>query len=246
MTTNRLRGSLLRVGQGLLVIAFAAIFTSLALWQWDRAEQHQVLEAELTRIATLDPVPLTSIHLPQISLDGEDANRMVEVSGRYIATFTAASQPQGSYDVALLEVNGASPRAAILVARQLFSSDNERSVIDAEAEILARLLPTQREDRDPKARISGDETSLARIDSAILLDRLRDPSLALYDGYLLLRKEAVDGVRSELRSIPDLIAEPTVPGYYWQHISYVVIWLLMAALTLFLPFYQRRRNRMGP
>jgi hypothetical protein len=29
-------------------------------------------------------------------------------------------------------------------------------------------------------------------------------------------------------------------GYYWQHISYVVIWWLMAALVIWAPFYKRR------
>jgi hypothetical protein len=33
-----------------------------------------------------------------------------------------------------------------------------------------------------------------------------------------------------------------VPGYYWQHISYVVIWWLMALVVLFLPLYGRRRK----
>jgi hypothetical protein len=40
-------------------------------------------------------------------------------------------------------------------------------------------------------------------------------------------------------------AKPNVPGYYWQHISYVVIWWLMALVVLFLPFYQVSRKRQG-
>jgi Mg2+ and Co2+ transporter CorA len=40
------------------------------------------------------------------------------------------------------------------------------------------------------------------------------------------------------------MARPTVPGYYWQHIAYVVIWFLMAVVTLYLPFYQRRRTKL--
>jgi len=31
-------------------------------------------------------------------------------------------------------------------------------------------------------------------------------------------------------------------GYYWQHISYVVIWWLMAVLVLWAPFYKRRQD----
>jgi len=40
-------------------------------------------------------------------------------------------------------------------------------------------------------------------------------------------------------------ARPSVPGYYWQHISYVVIWWLMALVVVFLPFYGRKRRVEG-
>lgn len=245
MKTHRTSRFLLQIGQGLLVLVIAAVFTFLALWQWDRAEEHQRLEAELTRIASLDPAPFTSLHQPQIALDGEVTNRMVSVSGKYIDYFTAAGQREGAYEVGLLQVSGSTPRAGILVAREISSGEVEqRGYPDGEVQLIARLLPTQREDRDPGARIGGGSERLARIDSAILLERIDDPSLALYDGFLLLHEERVDEVVTELEVIPDGIAEPTIPGYYWQHISYVVIWLLMAALTLYLPIYQRRRNRL--
>ncbi|MFM8842404.1 MAG: hypothetical protein ACKOFU_06835, partial [Actinomycetota bacterium] len=64
-------------------------------------------------------------------------------------------------------------------------------------------------------------------------------------GFLLLQSERIEGNQSNLNQIPDSIAEPTIPGYYWQHLSYVVIWSLMALLTLYLPFYQRQRNRIA-
>lgn len=251
-TSTRTRNLLLRLGQAFLVLTIAATFSALALWQWDRAQGHQELEAELARIATLEPVPLTTIHSPQIALDGEDANRMVEVTGRYLDFFIASGQTDGqtdgqkevSYSVALMEVTGSSPRAAILVAREIPSRSTIAIPLNSEVELLARLLPAQREDRDPEARLEGDDDALSRIDSAILLDRLPDPNLALYDGYLLLHQEIVAGSESRVDLIPDLVAEPTIPGYYWQHISYVVIWFLMAALTLYLPFYQRKRNRL--
>lgn len=244
MKTHRASRLLLQIGQGFLVLVIATVFTALALWQWDRAEEHQRVEAELKRIASLEPAPLTSIHQPQVALDGEVTNRMVSVTGRYIDFFTAAGQREGSYSVGLLQVSGSAPRAGILVARELSELVAEGSYPSAEVELIARLLPTQREDRDPSARIGGGADRLARIDSAILLERLDDPSLALYDGFLLLHEERVGDQFTKLDLIPDAIAEPTIPGYYWQHISYVVIWLLMAALTLYVPLYQRRRNRL--
>ena len=258
MTATQSRGfrkGLIQVAQGLLVLIVATTFSLLALWQWDRAESHQELKAELSRIAALAPTSLTEIHQPQIALDGEDANRMVRVTGRYLESFLAKGQQvkeqeKGLYEVALFEVSGSSPRAGILVAREIVTSELvegsiERAPIDSKVELLARLLPSQREDRDPQARIKGDEGSLSRIDSALLVERLKDPTLTLYDGYLLLHEEQIDGKGSELVLIPDSIAEPTIPGYYWQHLSYVVIWSLMALLTLYLPFYQRKRNRIA-
>jgi hypothetical protein len=249
MTKNRIRRSLLLLGQSLLVATLVAIFSALALWQWERAERHQELKLELVRIAALEPVSLTSIHRPQIALDGEITNRMVTLSGRYIDDFIARGQRAGDYHVALMEVRGSVPRAAILVAREIVGQ--QRGAVEGlgELRLLARLLPAQREDRDPRARASGDEEALVRIDSALLVERIADPTLALYDGYLLLHREIPlnkerPGLEVDLALIPDSIAEPTIPGYYWQHISYVVIWFLMAALTLFLPFYQWRRNRL--
>jgi hypothetical protein len=32
-------------------------------------------------------------------------------------------------------------------------------------------------------------------------------------------------------------------GYYWQHISYVIIWWLMAVIVIYLPFYRKRQER---
>ena len=239
-----LQGTLIRIGQGLLVLIVATTFSLLALWQWDRAEGHQELEAELSRIATSAPASLTSIHRPQIALDGEDANRMVTTSGRYLDAYLARGQEAGEYEVALLEVKGSAPRAAILVARSILDYSATNVPLGEEVELLARLLPSQREDLDPNSRISGE--GLSRIDSALLVERLQDNGLALYDGFLLLQSERIDGVESDLELIPDSIAEPTIPGYYWQHLSYVVIWSLMAILTLYLPFYQRKRNRLVP
>lgn len=226
--------------QSLAVLVIATIFSSLGLWQWDRAERHQELERELDQIAAMAPVEMNTILRPIEPLDGELANRLVTVEGRYLRFFTAPQQEEIDFQVGLFEVTGSTPRAAILVARQMGSAAEAPSP-QSSVEILARILPTQREDRVAN---STSAEQLRRIDSALLVERIDDPTLALYDGFLLVRAEQVDSSSSSLALIPDQIAEPTIPGYYWQHISYVVIWFLMAALVLYLPFYQRRRNRL--
>lgn len=229
--------------QFVLVALFAAIFASLGLWQWDRAAQHKELEAELNRIASSEVVGINSVLKPIRALDGEVANRNVSVRGRYLQFFLASNQSSGStFQVGLMEVEGSRPRAAILVARQV-SADLKRVPSPSDlVDLTARILPTQREDLDPSAK--GVDGRLSRIDSALLVERRGATSLALYDGFLLLRDESIDGRMSTLNLIPDQIAEPTIPGFYWQHISYVIIWFLMAALVLYLPFYQLRRNKL--
>jgi hypothetical protein len=64
--------------------------------------------------------------------------------------------------------------------------------------------------------------------------------LDLFDGYVLAKSESRNGSQfSRQRLTPEKL-NSRIPGYYWQHISYVVIWWLMAAVVLYLPFYRRR------
>lgn len=78
---------------------------------------------------------------------------------------------------------------------------------------------------------------ISRLDSAVVVG-LTD--LDLYDGYILARSEAVQGVDLERSRVTEEKINPKIPGFYWQHLSYVVIWWLMAAVVLYLPFYRRR------
>lgn len=243
MTSKTNSSPLSLLFQVVAVLIIATVFISLGLWQWDRAEQHQELEKELSAIASSEVVEMTSIFEPVNALDGEVANRLVSLEGRYIQFFLASNQGDGStYQVGLLEVEGSSPRSAILVARQISESLEDIPPTTTKVALTARILPTQREDLDPTSR--GVPERLSRIDSALLVEKIVDSQLALYDGFLLLNQESVDGVITPLSVIPDQIAEPTIPGYYWQHISYVIIWFLMAGLVLYLPFYQMRRNKL--
>jgi hypothetical protein len=50
----------------------------------------------------------------------------------------------------------------------------------------------------------------------------------------------VDGAKIDRTRLEIAVDNSKVPGYYWQHISYVFIWWLMAAVVLYLPFYRRR------
>jgi hypothetical protein len=77
---------------------------------------------------------------------------------------------------------------------------------------------------------------ISRLDSSVIVG-LTD--LDLYDGFIVAKSETVRNgelVRDRVVADPPV---SKVAGYYWQHISYVAIWWLMAAIVLYLPFYRR-------
>ena len=217
------------------VIALAAIFVGLGVWQLQRAAD---LKNSLKVATTIDTqvVPLESITTPRVSLPPEAINKTVSVSGQYIQNFRAPDQidgdgKQSDWEVALLQIGTDS---AILVVRGLWSErllnpDIQQSmVIDVEG----LLLASQYDDRSVNT-----PGVISRLDSAVVTS-LTD--LDLYDGYVLASKEATrTGSLDRTRVTPEKLTSK-IPGFYWQHLSYVVIWGLMAAVVLYLPFYRRR------
>ncbi|NBQ66672.1 MAG: hypothetical protein EBU38_02905, partial [Actinobacteria bacterium] len=132
--------------------------------------------------------------------------------------------------VGLLQVDSG---GAILVVRSTSNAQIPLGKVD----ITGRLFNRQFDDRAGKSL-----TTLSRIDPALLVASYDQK---LFDGFVLAQSEKINGVEIDLKR-PELDpAKPSVPGYYWQHISYVVIWWLMALVVLFLPFYQVSRKRQG-
>jgi cytochrome oxidase assembly protein ShyY1 len=217
------------------VIALAAIFVGLGVWQLQRAAD---LKNSLKVATTIDTqvVPLESITTPRVSLPPQAINKTVSVSGQYIQNFRAPDQidgdgKQSDWEVALLQIGTDS---AILVVRGLWSErllnpDIQQSmVIDVEG----LLVASQYDDRSVNT-----PGVISRLDSAVITS-LTD--LDLYDGYVLASKEATrTGSLDRTRVTPEKLTSK-IPGFYWQHLSYVVIWGLMAAVVLYLPFYRRR------
>jgi cytochrome oxidase assembly protein ShyY1 len=173
---------------------------------------------------------------PRIALDAQALNRTVSLTGKYIANFRAPNQIDSDgivadWEVALAQVDEGS---AILVVRGLWSErlknpDIQQSMnIDIEGVLVASQF-TDRADNTPGI--------ISRLDSAVVVG-LTD--LDLYDGYIQARSESVRGIELERTRISEEKLNPKIPGFYWQHLSYVVIWWLMAAVVVFLPFYRRR------
>jgi cytochrome oxidase assembly protein ShyY1 len=227
--------SFTKATQVVAVIALAAIFVGLGVWQLQRAAD---LKNSLKVATTIDTqvVPLESVTTPRVSLPPDAINKTVSVSGQYTQNFRAPDQidgdgKQSDWEVALLQIGTDS---AILVVRGLWSErllnpDIQQSMV---IDIEGLLVASQYDDRS--VNTAG---VISRLDSAVVTS-LTD--LDLYDGYILASKEATrTGSLDRTRVTPEKLTSK-IPGFYWQHLSYVVIWGLMAAVVLYLPFYRRR------
>ena len=226
---------LTRIFRGVAVLAIAVLFVGLGFWQLQRAAD---LKESLKVARTIDTqvVPLQSVAQPRIALGEQAFNRTVSLTGKYIANFRAPNQEDGNgvvadWEVALAQVD---ERSAILVVRGLWSDRllNPEIQQSMNIEVEGVLVASQSGDR--AENVPG---IISRLDSAVVVG-LTD--LDLYDGYILARSEASDGQDLLRTRVTEEKVNPKIPGYYWQHISYVVIWWLMAAVVLYLPFYRRR------
>lgn len=221
--------------QAVAVLLIAAIFVGLGIWQLERAAE---LKESLKVATTIDTntVPLESVTAPRESIPATALNKTVSVSGYYIANFRAPNQVDGNgvvsdWEVALLQVG---TQSAILVVRGLWSErllnpDIQQSMI---IDIEGLLVASQYEER-----AENSAGVISRLDSAVVTS-LTD--LDLYDGYVLASSEATrTGNLDRIRVTPEKLTS-RIPGFYWQHLSYVVIWWLLAGVVLYLPFYRRR------
>ena len=226
------------IAQLIVAITLSITFIGLGNWQLDRA--HDVKVAK--RFVPDSPrVALESIASVTSNLEPSAINRLVELSGSYRQIFVAPDQAlltQGKksfvdLEVRLLELSG---KRGILVVRGIESLENQEII--GKVKILGRLYPRQTSD---SARAGEDEIS--RIDPALIVG---ETSLSLFDGYVVATAEATPlGQEILTTRIPAPQLKSKVPGNYWQHISYVFVWWLMALLVLFAPFYNSMKERQS-
>ena len=232
---TQLSNFLTKAFQAIAVVLIAAIFVGLGIWQLQRAAD---LKKSLKVATTIDStlVPLQSVISPRESIPATALNRTVSVSGHYIANFKAPNQVDGKgqqsdWEVALLQVG---TNSAILVVRGLWSErllnpDIQQSM---NIDVTGLLVASQFADRAENA-----PGVISRLDSAVVTSLT---NLDLFDGYVLASNESTrTGVLDRTRVTPEKLTS-RIPGFYWQHLSYVVIWWLMAGVVLYLPFYRRR------
>jgi len=205
-----------------------AIFLSLANWQWNRA-------SDLKNPPKIDPtiVPLDSLIAPGRSLTDEQVARRVTVVGNFVSNWILPNQKantesakSSAWTVGLFKTKD---NAMILVVRGYKIDVKD---LDREVKVTGYLVPQQSKD---VAENIGNQIS--RVDSALFVTRTELP---LYAPYIHAISEdpsvGFTPVPFEFRN--------KVPGYYWQHISYVVIWTLFAITVVYLMLYQRRSERL--
>lgn len=222
-------------GKAIAVIAIAAAFFSLGLWQLDRANELQASK----RIVTDSTVyQLSDLASPATSLDSRSVGKKVALRGKYILTFRAPQQRdlsdrRSDWEVALMQVDQTS---AILVLRGYWRDRLVKPTVAMSTGVDLEAIVRPRQFEDVVANASG---VISRLDSSVIIAQT---DLDLYDGFLLATSEKINEgpiLRDRIELAPPA---SKVGGYYWQHISYVVIWWLMAVIVLYLPFYRKREE----
>jgi len=123
---------------------------------------------------------------------------------------------------------------AILVVRGY--NDGSIKPTSADITIEGRLYPRQQEDHG-----LNSATSLGRLDPALVAGK----GYSLFDGYVIAMKESdASGKLVSGNRVPAPVLKQSISGFYWQHISYVVIWWFMALLVLAAPFISRRNSKL--
>ena len=221
----------------LLVLTIASTFVGLGVWQLQRAQAMNDY-ADLPVDSTIYPL-LEKTH-PTGIVPPDSIGKFVSTSGHYIATFKAPNQKDGAGTIADWEVGLLQNETdtAILVVRGLWSErlTSPEIVMATKVDLTGTLMPHQNDDR-----AANTSAQLSRLDSSLLV---ATTDAQLFDGFILATAESSrSGVVERTRiSPPELTLG--VPGFYWQHISYVVIWWFMALLVLWLPFYKRDDQRV--
>ena len=227
--------------QGLLVLAVVLVLVGLGNWQLDRAA---LVKENNAAAKLIDPnvYPLKDLAIPPLPLDSRNVNKQISVEGFYVANFKAPLQRDkdgavSDWEVALLQVDGLTPPSGILVLRGLWEDrlKNPEVAMSTKISLVGTLQPHQNDDRADNA-----PGVISRLDSSVIVGLV---DLQLYDGFIAAKAESTrNGELVRERVIPPTPVS-RIAGYYWQHISYVAVWWLMAAIVIYLPFYRRKYEK---
>ncbi len=221
------------IATGLAMLLFAGVFYELGLWQWHRAQatsrQGKVVPSEV-------PIALTAVDSAGKNIYTAAVNRIVTFQGHYVENYVAPAQsvPGVGYRDLTVGLFLISQNRAILVVRGLH--DGSLKPTTQPLSIEGRLYPRQEDDHGLTTA-----TTLGRLDPALVTG----DGYNLFDGYVIARKE-VDQTGKQLAGnrVPAQVLQQSISGFYWQHISYVVIWWFMGLLVLAAPFIAKRNEKL--
>lgn len=204
----------------ILFLAAFIVAIKLGVWQLDRAA---ALKETAKPMIEKPVVALTDVAKPRVTISEAAINRLVEVSGVYDKSYRAPSQVDslghgGTWQVASLRLSSGS---AILVVRGVGGT----SLPKGEVQVMGRYEPSQFQD---VAGYSSDPQVLTRIDSSLLLS---STAYDFYDGYIIASTETPAPIDHPVR-VPIALAKPHVPGFYWQHLAYTVLWWFFAVMVV--------------
>ena len=203
----------------------------LGMWQLHRAQAMNVATA-----AKPDQplIALTEVASAGMNLPISAINRIVSTDGKYTSSYIARDQKITEGNLANLDVRllKLSTGHSVLVVRGIASEPLE--VINSDVYLTGRLYPRQNVDR-----AFAKPGELPRIDPALVVSK-ENPFL--YDGYIVLQSEKIDGKSSSASFIPTPQITQKAASFYWQHISYVVVWWFMGALLLIAPLFPQFRK----
>ena len=233
----RTKATIKKVLQGFTVLLLVSIFLGLGFWQLSRAN-----EMQNPKVAPVDRTvySLAELTEPTGSVPVDSIGKIAKTSGNFIANYKAPNQIDGDgvvadWEVVLLQNE---TDTAILVVRGLWKDrlQEPQVAMSNRVEVVGTLMPHQFDDR-----AANTSSQLSRLDSSILVSTT---DLQLYDGFLIAKSEDLRTGSVERQRVSPPKLTSGVPGYYWQHISYVVVWWFMAGLVIWMPFYKRREDKL--
>jgi surfeit locus 1 family protein len=202
----------------------------LGMWQLHRAQAMNVATAPKPDQPLIE---LTEVASAGMNLPISAINRIVSAEGKYSTSYLARDQKITEGNLANLDVRllKLSTGHSVLVVRGIASAPLE--IINSDVYLTGRLYPRQNVDR-----AFAKPGELPRIDPALVVSK-ENPFL--YDGYIVLQSEQIGGKSGSASFIPTPQITQKAASFYWQHISYVVVWWFMGALLLIAPLFPQFR-----
>ena len=204
----------------------------LGVWQLNKAQN---LSASTAPVADQPVIELSKVSSAGLNIPLKAVNRIVSASGEYSNKYIARDQKLVDekivdLDVRLLDLDTGH---SVLIVRGL--ANEPLTEISSNVEVVGRLYPRQNVDRAfPKP---GE---LSRIDPALVVS---EQTPFLYDGYIVLKSEKLSPeIDAQFSPIPSPQISQRITTFYWQHISYVVVWWFMAVLLLIAPLFPQFRK----